>query len=44
MKGAGRARLIGTVRGDAEHEQEALSWEDVSKRVIERPEHRRSSG
>jgi 2-polyprenyl-6-methoxyphenol hydroxylase-like FAD-dependent oxidoreductase len=35
LKGEGRARLIGTVRGDAEELRENLSWEDVSKRVVE---------
>jgi len=35
LKGQGRARLIGTVREEAEHQQENLSWDDVSKRVIE---------
>src|SRR6202163_574092 len=35
LKGEGRARLIGTVREEAEHRQENLSWNDVSKRVIE---------
>jgi 2-polyprenyl-6-methoxyphenol hydroxylase-like FAD-dependent oxidoreductase len=35
LKREGRARLIGTVRGEAEHQQENLSWNDVSKRVIE---------
>ena len=30
-----RARLIGTVRDDAEQQREDLSWNDVSKRVIE---------
>ncbi len=35
LKGEGRARLIGTVREEAEHQQENLSWNDVSKRVIE---------
>jgi 2-polyprenyl-6-methoxyphenol hydroxylase-like FAD-dependent oxidoreductase len=35
LKGKGRARLIGTVREEAEHQQENLSWYDVSKRVIE---------
>ncbi len=35
LKGEGRARLIGTVREDAEHRQENLGWNDVSKRVIE---------
>ncbi len=36
LKGQGRARLIGTVREEAEHQNEKLSWNDVSKRVIER--------
>jgi 2-polyprenyl-6-methoxyphenol hydroxylase-like FAD-dependent oxidoreductase len=31
----GRARLIGTVRADAEHEHNPLPWSDVSTRVIE---------
>ncbi|HXD00842.1 MAG TPA: FAD-dependent monooxygenase [Verrucomicrobiae bacterium] len=35
LKGEGRARLIGTVREDAEHRQENLDWNDVSKRAIE---------
>ncbi len=35
LKGAGRARLIGTVREEAEQQSENLSWKDVSKRVIE---------
>ena len=35
LKGEGRARLIGTVREEAEHQHENLSWNDVSKRVIE---------
>jgi 2-polyprenyl-6-methoxyphenol hydroxylase-like FAD-dependent oxidoreductase len=35
LKGQGRARLIGTVREEAEHQHENLSWNDVSKRVIE---------
>jgi len=35
LKGEGRARLIGTVREEAEHRDEGLSWSDVSKRVIE---------
>jgi 2-polyprenyl-6-methoxyphenol hydroxylase-like FAD-dependent oxidoreductase len=30
----GRARLIGTVRADAERPRENLSWDDVSTRVI----------
>ncbi len=35
LKGEGRARLVGTVREDAEHQHENLSWDDVSKSVIE---------
>src|SRR6185437_8202428 len=35
LKGEGRARLIGTVREDTEELREILSWEDVSKRVVE---------
>jgi 2-polyprenyl-6-methoxyphenol hydroxylase-like FAD-dependent oxidoreductase len=35
LKGEGRVRLVGTVREDAEHRQEKLSWNDVSKQVIE---------
>jgi 2-polyprenyl-6-methoxyphenol hydroxylase-like FAD-dependent oxidoreductase len=35
LKEDGRARLIGTVRADAEHHRENLSWNDVSSRVIE---------
>jgi 2-polyprenyl-6-methoxyphenol hydroxylase-like FAD-dependent oxidoreductase len=35
LKMEGRARLIGTVREEAEHQLENLSWKDVSKRVIE---------
>jgi 2-polyprenyl-6-methoxyphenol hydroxylase-like FAD-dependent oxidoreductase len=35
LKDDGRARLIGTVRADAEQEHEKLSWNDVSTRVIE---------
>jgi 2-polyprenyl-6-methoxyphenol hydroxylase-like FAD-dependent oxidoreductase len=31
----GHARLIGTVRDEEEHKRETLSWNDVSKRVIE---------
>ena len=30
LKEDGRARLIGTVRADAEHHRENLSWDDVS--------------
>ncbi len=35
LKGEGRVRLVGTVREDAEHQDENLSWGDVSTRVIE---------
>jgi 2-polyprenyl-6-methoxyphenol hydroxylase-like FAD-dependent oxidoreductase len=35
LKDDGRARLIGTVRDDAEQQRKDLSWDDVSKRVIE---------
>jgi hypothetical protein len=35
LKDEMRARLIGTVRADAEHQHENLSWSDVSRRVIE---------
>jgi 2-polyprenyl-6-methoxyphenol hydroxylase-like FAD-dependent oxidoreductase len=35
LKGKGRARLVGTVREDAKHQHENLSWNDVSKSVIE---------
>jgi 2-polyprenyl-6-methoxyphenol hydroxylase-like FAD-dependent oxidoreductase len=35
LKGEGRARLIGTVGEEAEHRHEALSWNDVSKDVID---------
>jgi 2-polyprenyl-6-methoxyphenol hydroxylase-like FAD-dependent oxidoreductase len=35
LKGEGRARLVGTVREEAEQQHENLSWNDVSKRVIE---------
>ena len=35
MKGEGRARLVGTVREDVEHQHENLSWNDVSKGVID---------
>ena len=36
LKGEGRARLIGTVGEQAEHQHDDLSWDDVSKDVIER--------
>jgi 2-polyprenyl-6-methoxyphenol hydroxylase-like FAD-dependent oxidoreductase len=35
LKGEGRARLVGTVREDVEHQHENLSWNDVSKGVID---------
>ena len=35
LKDAGRARLIGTMKEDAEHQRDHLSWDDVSRRVIE---------
>ena len=35
LKAEGRARLIGTVREEAEHQHENLSWNDVSRRVVE---------
>src|SRR5882762_4301991 len=35
LKGEGRARLIGTVREEAEDQRENLSWDEVSKRVVE---------
>jgi 2-polyprenyl-6-methoxyphenol hydroxylase-like FAD-dependent oxidoreductase len=35
LHGEGRARLVGTVRDEAAHQYEDLSWNDVSKRVIE---------
>jgi 2-polyprenyl-6-methoxyphenol hydroxylase-like FAD-dependent oxidoreductase len=35
LKDKGRARLVGTVRPEAEHRHEDLSWNDVSRRVIE---------
>ncbi len=34
LKAEGRARLVGTVREEAEHQRDNLSWDDVSKRVI----------
>ena len=34
LKGEGRARLVGTVKDDAEHQREDLSWDDVGKSVI----------
>jgi 2-polyprenyl-6-methoxyphenol hydroxylase-like FAD-dependent oxidoreductase len=35
LKGKGRARLIGTVREDTKEQREELSWNDVSKRVLD---------
>jgi 2-polyprenyl-6-methoxyphenol hydroxylase-like FAD-dependent oxidoreductase len=35
LKGESRARLVGTIRDDAEHQHDDLEWKDVSKRVIE---------
>jgi hypothetical protein len=35
LKGEGHARLIGTVRDEVGQKREDLSWDDVSKRVIE---------
>jgi FAD binding domain-containing protein len=35
LKDEGRARLIGTVRVDSEHQREELTWDDVSRRVFE---------
>jgi 2-polyprenyl-6-methoxyphenol hydroxylase-like FAD-dependent oxidoreductase len=34
LKGEGRARLIGTVRQEADHPSEDLSWNDVNQRVL----------
>jgi 2-polyprenyl-6-methoxyphenol hydroxylase-like FAD-dependent oxidoreductase len=35
LKGDGRARLIGTIRDEIAGKDEDLSWDDVSKRVVE---------
>lgn len=36
LKGEGRARLVGTVREEeGKHRQEELSWNDVSRRVVD---------
>ena len=35
LKSDGRARLIGTVRQEAEHQREELSWNDVSTRILQ---------
>jgi 2-polyprenyl-6-methoxyphenol hydroxylase-like FAD-dependent oxidoreductase len=34
LKGEGRARLVGTVKDDAGHPRDDLSWDDVGKSVI----------
>jgi 2-polyprenyl-6-methoxyphenol hydroxylase-like FAD-dependent oxidoreductase len=34
LKGDGRARLVGTVRGDTINEQNGMSWNNVGQRVI----------
>jgi 2-polyprenyl-6-methoxyphenol hydroxylase-like FAD-dependent oxidoreductase len=36
LRGEGRARLVGTMREEAEGQHESLSWNDVSKHAIER--------
>jgi hypothetical protein len=36
LKHEGRARLIGTIRPEAEKEGEKIGWDDVSKSVLER--------
>ena len=35
LKGDSRVRLVGTIRAEVENQNERLSWNDVSKRVIE---------
>jgi 2-polyprenyl-6-methoxyphenol hydroxylase-like FAD-dependent oxidoreductase len=35
LKREGRSRLIGTIRPEADHQQDDLAWADVSKRVLE---------
>ncbi len=35
LKGEGRARLVGTMSQEAEQRHEELSWNDVSRRVLE---------
>src|SRR5437868_2420876 len=35
LKGEGRARLVGTIRVEAEQQRDKLDWGDVSKRVME---------
>jgi 2-polyprenyl-6-methoxyphenol hydroxylase-like FAD-dependent oxidoreductase len=36
LKAEGRARLIGTVRADARHPDDRLTWDDVSQQLIAR--------
>ena len=36
LKGEGRARLIGTIRPEAEEEGEKLGWDEVSKGLLQR--------
>jgi 2-polyprenyl-6-methoxyphenol hydroxylase-like FAD-dependent oxidoreductase len=35
LKDEGRARLVGTLRDEAEHQRENLTWNDVSTRVLQ---------
>jgi 2-polyprenyl-6-methoxyphenol hydroxylase-like FAD-dependent oxidoreductase len=35
LRGEGRVRLVGTVRDESAHQREELSWNEVSKRVLE---------
>jgi 2-polyprenyl-6-methoxyphenol hydroxylase-like FAD-dependent oxidoreductase len=35
LDGKGRARLVGTIKSEAEHEHNDLSWDDVGKQVLE---------
>ncbi len=35
LSGDGRARLVGTVRDEAAHEHQDLTWNDISKHVLE---------
>jgi FAD binding domain len=35
LKGANRARLVGTVRDEMVHRRDDLTWDDVAKRVIQ---------
>ena len=34
LKARGHVRLVGAVRGEAEHSSDKLSWEDVSRSVM----------